>query len=489
MRFLRHSVFGVFLTGVVAALLLLAGQIVFTAVQSRLSNERAAPPPRERVFAVNVVEAELRSVVPELVAFGRIESRRQLELRAATAGRVVTLDHAFEDGGDVSAGTLLVQIDPADAEAALGQAQADMLDAEAEQRDALRGVALAQDELAAAQEQAALRARAQVRQQNLLERGVGSAAASEAAELAAAQARQSVISRRQALSVAEARIDQSATRIVRARIALQNAQRALDDTSIIAAFDGTLQSVSLVEGRLVSVNEKLADLVDPNQLEVAFRVSTVQFARLLDAQGQLIEAPVAVTLDATGAALQAEGVVVRDSGAAGEGLAGRLIYARLGPAAGFKPGDFVTVRVEEPEVQNVARLPAAALGADGAVLAVGDDQRLEALPVTLVRRQGDDVLVRAPGIAGRQIVATRTPLLGAGIRVTPLQPGGDAQGQGQSANGELIDLTDDRRARLIALVEGNSRMPDAVKERMLSQLAEGKVPARLVNRIETRMGG
>ena len=53
----------------------------------------------------------------------------------------------------------------------------------------------------------------------------------------------------------------------------------------------------------------------------------------------------------------------------------------------------------------------------------------------------------------------------------------------------MIELSDDHRARLVALVEQNSRMPQEAKARVLAQLAEAKVPARLVNRIETRMGG
>ncbi|MFV1465464.1 MULTISPECIES: efflux RND transporter periplasmic adaptor subunit [unclassified Phaeobacter] len=491
MRFLRQTVIGVFLAALTAALLLLAVQMVVSAIQTRMADERGAPPDRERVFAVNVERAELGTVQPRLTAFGRIESRRRLELRTAAAGRVVKLAPGFEDGGDVKAGALLVQIDPADAQAALRRAEADMLDAEAETREARRGLALAQDELAAAEDQAELRTRALERQRNLETRGVGSAATVEVVELAAAQARQAVISRRQAVSLAEARIDQSVTRLARAEIALEDARRNLADTRITAAFDGTLQSVNLVEGRLVSANEKLADLVDPAQLDVAFRVSTVQYARLLDADGQLLAAPVEVTLDATGAALKATGVAVRVSGDAGEGLAGRLIYARLDPALGFKPGDFVTVHVQEPELAEVARLPASALGADGTVLVLGEDDRLEALPVTLVRRQGDDVLLRGAGLEGRDVVTGRTPLLGAGIKVRPLRQGAEASGAGDSAAAEadLVELTEDRRAKLVAMVEGNSRMPQAVKARMLEQLAAAKVPAGLINRIETRMGG
>lgn len=110
-----------------------------------------------------------------------------------------------------------------------------------------------------------------------------------------------MITRRQAVSQAEARADQAATRVARAEIALGEARRDLQDTTITAGFSGILQGVSLVQGRLVSANEKLAELVDPDLLEVAFRVSTAQYARLLDGEGRVLRAPVQVALDAAGA--------------------------------------------------------------------------------------------------------------------------------------------------------------------------------------------
>ncbi|TLP69136.1 HlyD family efflux transporter periplasmic adaptor subunit [Parasedimentitalea maritima] len=484
MRFLRQSLTGIFLASACLALLLYAGQLVFGAVQQRMNTEHKPPAPRERIFAVNLVTAELKNVAPELIAFGKVESRRRLELRTPVAGRVITLAEGFEEGGAVVAGQLLVQINPADAQSALDRAEADMQDANAEEREAGRALGLAQDELAATQDQAQLRQRAFQRQIDLKERGVGTAATVEIAELAAVQARQAVISRRQAVSQAEARVDQTSTRLARAQIALETAQRDLADTTVKAEFDGTLQSVNLVEGRLVSANEKLADLVDPTLLDVAFRISTVQYARLLDENGRLLKASMRASLDATGADLSATGIISRDSGGAGEGQSGRLIYARLNAAPGFKPGDFVTVTVLEPELNAVALLPASVLDASGTVLVLGAEDRLEQLEVELVRRQGDQILVRGAGLAGRQVVVGRTPLLGAGIKVRALRDEAAAQPQA-----ELIELSDDRRARLLAFVKGNSRMPDEAKQRVLGQLAEAKVPAKLVTRIESRMGG
>lgn len=484
MRFLRQSLTGIFLAAACVALLLYAGQMIMGAVQQRMGAERKAPPPRERVFAVNLVTAELQSIAPELIAFGKVESRRRLELRTPVAGRVISLAEEFEEGGRVMAGQLLLQIDPADAQSALDRAEADMQDARAEERETGRALILAQDELAATQDQAELRQRAFQRQTDLKTRGVGTATTVETAELAAVQARQTVISRRQAVSAAEARVDQAASSFARAQISLATAQRDFADTTVTAEFDGALQTVNLVEGRLVSANEKLADLVDPTLLEVAFRISTVQYARLLDQTGKLITAPVRVSLDATGADLSAVGVISRDSGGAGEGQSGRLIYAHLDAAPGFKPGDFVTVSVREPELSGVARLPASVLDSGGSVLVLGAEDRLEQLQVELVRRQGDDVLIRGVGLAGREVVSGRTPLLGAGIKVRALREGAEVQPQA-----ELIELSNERRARLTTFVEGNSRMPDEAKKRVLGQLAEAKVPAKLVKRIESRIGG
>ncbi|PCH66197.1 MAG: efflux transporter periplasmic adaptor subunit, partial [Rhodobacteraceae bacterium] len=179
MRFLRQSLVGVLLASLTLALLVYAGQIVLSAVQVRMSNERPAPEPRERVFAVSVTTAKLERITPLMQAFGQVQSRRTLEIRAPAGGRVISLAANFEEGGVVQADDILVRIDPADAEAALQKAENDVLDAQAEARDAGRSLDLARDELAAGREQAALRAKALQRQVDLQARGVGTAATVE----------------------------------------------------------------------------------------------------------------------------------------------------------------------------------------------------------------------------------------------------------------------------------------------------------------------
>lgn len=495
MLFLRRAFVGLFLLSVTAGLLAVAGNMLYGAVQERMSREAFERPARERVAGVNVVQVELGRQVPILTAFGEVLSRRTLELRAGTGGRVVWLSDSFEEGGRVMAGDLLARIDPTDAESALAVARTDLSEAEAELRDAERAIGLAEDELTAARNQSALRAQALERQENLLRRGVGSAQNVETAKLALSTADQSVLSRRQALAQAESRVDQAKNRLARQKITLANAERDLADTEIRAAFTGTLAQVTLVEGRLVTPNERVAELIDPEALEVQFRLSTAQYSRLLGDDGRITAAPVQVSLDVLGLDLVVPGRIARVSASVGDGQTGRAIFATLDQFAGFRPGDFVQVRIEEPALDQVALVPATALDAASTVLVIGKEERLESAAVTLLRRQGDDVIIRADSLDKALIVAERSPLVGPGIRVKPLgQPDAEqpARAVGQTATGgepEMVELTAERRAKLIAFVEANKRMPAEARERVLSTLGQDKVPARVVNRLESRMGG
>lgn len=487
MRFFRRALVGLFLMAVTVGLLAWAGGTVWSAFQTRLADAGGGPPARERVFSAEVVTLSPGIETPVLTAFGEVRSRRTLEIRAPAEGQVVMLSDAFEEGGAVSSGDVLLRIDPSDADAALATARTDLRDAENELAEARRAADLAVEDVTAARRQAELRNRALARQQDLLERGVGSAVAVEDAELAAANAEQSILSRRQAEAQAQARVAEAETALERVRIALAEAERRRAETDVTAAFDGVLSEVDVAEGRLVSRNERLARLIDDDTLEVAFRISTAQYARLLGEDGALPQAPVRVVLDAFGLEIASDAVLTRESGSVGEGQSGRLLFARIEEPRGLRVGDFVRVEVEEPALAGVARLPASALGSDGQILILGEEDRLEAASVPLMRRQGDDVLVSVPpALSGREAVATRTPVLGEGIRVNPFRRGGDGQAEAEAP--QTIALDADRRARLIAFVEGNSFLPDEVRSRMIRQLNEPEVPAQMVARIEARMG-
>ena len=225
MRFFNRALTGLFLSAVTFGLLSLAVGLIWSSLQERMGDQGSRPPARERVLAAEVLTLTPQSLRPELTAFGEILPRRSLELRAAIGGRVVELAPNFREGGRVEEGALLVRIDPAEAEWARDTAAADLQDAEAQED---------------------LRRRALERARDLADRGVGSLAAVEAAELAVASASQATLARRQALA---------------------DAERRLADTEIRAGFAGVLSEVDLAEGRLLSANEQFGRLLDPDQLE------------------------------------------------------------------------------------------------------------------------------------------------------------------------------------------------------------------------------
>lgn len=488
MRFLRRSLVGIFLISLTVGLFAWAGNIFYGALQVRWNEEAGGPPARERVFAANVMTVEAQTIAPTLTSFGEIRSRRTLDLRATASGAIVELAENFEEGGTVTAGQLLARINPADAQAALERAKTDLHTAEAELRDAEGGIDLVNDELASSEAQASLRELALARQQNLLDRGVGTEAALEVAKLAASSANQVVLSQRKSVANATARLDQATTSLARAKIDVAEATRAVAETEIYADFTGTLADVNVVQGGLVANNEKLAEIVDAGALEVAFRVSTPQYVRLLNPEGQLMLSDIQVSLDILGVDLTTKGKITRESAAVGEGQTGRLLFARIDDAKGFRPGDFATVAIKEPELDNVALLPVTAVDSASTVLIVGDDDRLEVASVRILRRQENDVIIDASGIAGRQIVTERSPLLGGGIRVRPIQPKEDGAPEAEPSP-QFVKLTPERRAKLVAFVEKNKFMPADAKERVLGQLNQDEVPAGVVERIESRMGG
>ena len=483
MRFAMRSLFGMMLLVLTLGLLAMAVGTITGALATRNADERGREPARERVFAVNVATFEAVTAKPVLTAWGDLRSARTLELRAEAGGTLIELAPGFRDGGRIAAGETLWRIDPADAETALELARSDHAAAIAEEAEALAGLALAREERAASERQRDLRAQSLARAEDLSGRGVGTAAALEDAELALATAEQAVTGRRLALAQAEARIGRSAIATARAAIGVAEAERILADTVAVAPFDGVLTEVDAVLGRLVTVNEKLGVLLDPTALEVAFRVSNGEFARIADAAGDVMPLDVTAILAADGAEVAVAGRIDRTGASSVAGQSGRLIYAaleteRLGL---MRPGDFMTVRVEEPRLTEVAVLPATAVDAEGGVLLLGEDGRLEAARVTVLRRQGDEVIV-ADAPFGREFVTERQPQLGAGILVRPLRDGApEAEA--------MVRLSPERRAGLIEAVRANGRMPEEAKARILATLESDEVPAAMVDRLESRRSG
>ncbi|MCB1338927.1 MAG: HlyD family efflux transporter periplasmic adaptor subunit [Maritimibacter sp.] len=493
---------GLAIGGAALAMVLAAGGITYRAWQDGPGAAVPARTPGERAYAVEVATLEPATAIPTISAYGRLESGRTLELRASLAGALVELGPSFRDGGVVAEGDLLYRIDPARLETALALAGTDLSEAEAALAEARAALELARLEARAANDQLALRDQALARQQGLRDRGVATEAELETATLARAAAEQTLINRQQVVAGDEARVDLAAITLERRRIAAADAARALDEASVTAPFAGVLAEVTAVEGRLVSANEQLAVLIDPTDIEVAFRVTSNQFARLLNDQGALRQTDMVVELQRGRQITELPAKLDRAGAEIAEDKVGRLVYARLtAPDATLvQPGDFVTVRIPERPLEGVATIPAAAATADGRILLLGEGGRLEEVQATLLRHQGDSLIVTDVPF-GRQYVTARALQLGPGIQVTPVEPAPAAAETAAPAaataenpapaasagDGDTIALDDARRAAIVAFIEASEKMKPEKRDQWLEELSRPEVPRATVEKFETMM--
>lgn len=364
-------------------------------------------------------------------------------------------------------------------------AQNQLVEAKAELNASRDAVILAQNEEAIAQTQRRLREQALAREQSLRAQDLGTDATLENAEQSLASADQALLNQQQALALVDTRIWRAEAAVERSEISLAEAQRILAETRVVALFDGVFGEVSGVLGRLVSTNEKLGVLIDPTAMELEFRLSNSQFARIIDDRGEIFQNRISATFARDDLPLEIEATIVRIGAEVGEGQTGRLLYAQLDSAAALLllPGDFLTIRIEEQPLERVAKVPATAVNADGSMLVLGEDERLEKISVQVLRRQGDDMIVGEVPF-GREYITERSVQIGSGIQVRPLRSGIVED----TVEPEAFVLEDTRRAILIAFVEGNTRMPADAKERLLAQLNGRDVPRDVVERLESRMG-
>lgn len=451
--------------------------------------------PRERILAVPVGTLSAETVTPTMTAYGRIVSGRSLEVRSAVAGPLVWLADGFRDGGTIAAGEVMFRIDPARLETAVALAESDLAEAEAELARARSAVVLARLDAEAAEAQVDLRREALTRQEGLVARDVGRIADLETAALAHAAATQTAIGRQQAVAAEEARIAQGEITVERRRIALLEARRALGETTVTAPFDGLMTSSAATLGRQVSVGERLGVLIDPADLEVSFRLTGTQYDRLLDETRRLRPLEVTLVLQTWRVTHEVTAVLDRVGAETGEGQVGRIVHARLvdpDPTA-VRPGDFVTVRITEPPIKGVVAIPAAAATPDGRILLIGEGNRLEEVGATILRHQGDGLIVTGVPL-GRDFVLARALQLGPGIRVDPVRAAPPTEPDATeppppAPAADTIRLDDARRAALIAFVEASETMRPENRERFLKELRQPEVPRATVERFEARMEG
>ncbi len=376
--------------------------------------------PGERVWAVEAVVVAVETVRPRIPLFGQAVAGRSVDLRPLVAGRIAAVGPDFREGGHVAEGALLVAVDPFDFKTTRALRAAELAEAGAALREVEADLAGARDQLGEDRRQLELLRREADRRRQLRERGAISQKAVDDAELALSRQQQAASQRRNAVERFTARAERQQAAIRRAEAALARADRDLEETRLTAPFGGWLVDIGVEVGKQVGTGERVARLVDASRLEIRLSIPYGIFGELDTGAGIVGRALTAVWR--TGETVRSfPARIARLEGeidAASGGIAAFASLEALPADTRLRPGAFVEVRLEGPELEDAVRLPPSAVFDGRTVYRIGADDRLEAVTVAVRAREGASLLVQGPLENGQRIVLTRFPEIAPGVRVT-----------------------------------------------------------------------
>lgn len=344
------------------------------------SGASRTPPP----VPVAVGKAERADVPREIRAVGTVEPLASVTIKPQVEGRLV--DIRFEEGAEVRAGDLLLQIDPRPYEAVVLGAEADLL----------RDRALADDARAAAE---------QIRGAH----------------------EKSAVSRRTADQAAAAAAAAEAL-VQKATAMLETAKLQLEYCSIRAPFDARTGKLAARRGTVVKANEtELVELHQIVPIRVAFAVPEKHLTEIRRASAEsplVVRAEVAGSPPVEGTLTFLDNEVDRATGTI------RLMATFSNEGRVLWPGQFVQVVLRIDVERGVLLVPTRAVqtGQEGDyVFVVAQDGTVAVRNVHVRRTNGDStVLEDLPGgLEGSETVVTEGQLrLVPGTRVEAQVPAG-----------------------------------------------------------------
>ncbi len=491
MNFLLRSFLGLIILSITLGFLIFGSLVLIEALKKRSEKSDNRRFQKERVFAVNVETLNKQIASPKILSYGEIYSKRMLEIRPLVSGRLDYVSEKFVEGGYVKSGDILFRLNQKDYLNELEIAEIDLEDTKAQLSEAISKLDYANLEFEVSESQLNLRKNALDRQTQLAESGLITSSQLENTQLAYSSSKQQFLNKQNLVKSSKNAIDKLKIQLKRRSISIDKAKRNLDETEIKAPFDGIIASVNILPGSVINKNEKLGTLLDPNSLEVMFNLSANEFARVIDKDGKLLNLDITAYLKLSNKNIPFSGKIERINPEIINIGSGRKLFAsiNLGENKTLRPGDFVVLEIKEPSLKNITVLPSSAVTIDGKIFILEEDNRLKEIEVTILRRQGNEVIVSgAP--TDKEYVMQRSPQLGNGLKIKPLRKKDReiSNSVNLSKNNELVTISPEKQKKLINILDKLDRMPKSVKDRLYEEINSGKIKAKTLKRLEKNMG-
>ncbi len=393
-------------------------------------NNRAPAPASnndERLLVpVRVTEVTLKPVPVSVTGYGRVEPVRTWEGISQVDGRITETTDGLAVGGFVSEGEVILRVDPRDYEIARDRAIANLAIAEAQlaELDAQEENTAEQLELESQIEEVV---QADVdRRSTLVERGSTAIASLEQAQRDLISQKRRVLDLENALALFPVQRSSAEATLASRRVDLEEAERQLANTQIIAPFNGRILEENASEGVYIRPGDRLLTIAAIEAVEVIAEIQPAAMSEalmlLLPDAADVIERFNPFEGDAAISALNAAGIeatvilsqggehrypaqVVRLDGSVDNatgtlGIVVQVHNAGTPDAATRRPpltnGNFVSVLFHGTTNEPLARVPRSTLieEQDGAYVYVVDiDTRLARQDVTVAGRSAGDIVL------------------------------------------------------------------------------------------------
>jgi membrane fusion protein, multidrug efflux system len=372
---------------------------------------------KEKIWTVAATTVAIEDYAPDLKLFGQLVAGRETELRALVVGPVIRTGNNFVEGGTVKSGELLLEIDPFDYRAALDERRAQLAEAKARMAEITARHTSEIESLKQDQKQLDLTMKDYERIKKLQKKGTVSNKRFDDSRIAESRQSQLVSTRKNNITAFSAQIDQQKAATKRLEVGVRRARRDLARTKLTAPFSGFLLAKNAEVGKRLSLNDPIVKLVEADNMQARFHVSSSQYGRLV-AGGGLKGRKAEVVWRAGDRTFRYEAVVDRAGASIQAASGGVDVYAILKGAGidqPLRPGAFVEVSLKDFNYKQVIRVAQTAVHTD--TVYVAKDGRLDPRKVTVVGRTGEVVLLRGPLKKGEKIVVTRFAEMGPGMKI------------------------------------------------------------------------
>ena len=359
-RLRHHKPIVIYLSLLLPLIAIASGCSLFPAASGQPAGQQGGRPERgdDGPVAVQTAKAETGALSGELTYTGTTRPTQQVALKSQVSGEIIAL--SADIGDAIAQNEILAQLDGDLQTTNLNQAQAELSARRAQTAQAEVSISDAQAAVVQAQStlgQARIDAN---RLRRLASQGAISQQEAEAAELAAVNAEQAVLSAQAQVDAQQQAIASAADQVDAQQAVLAQTRKQLSYADLRSPLTGVVLSRQADVGDFVASGATVLELGDLSQLEVTVQVSELDIARLrvgqptrvqLDAfpgegsiTGQIEQiSPVA---DSTSRLIPVQVTMPNLNGRIGSGLLARVQFSTGQPAGVVVPASALSVGQE-----------------------------------------------------------------------------------------------------------------------------------------------